>query len=59
MTEEAAPEHPGGATCVDCVHYKRCALLLGVVDLATMTRCDWSPSRFRLPTYDETKAGAD
>lgn len=36
---------PPGKTCSDCVHFARCARLVGAKE--TWTSCDWSPSRFQ------------
>lgn len=35
-------------TCRDCVHFRRCAALVGVQ--GDEKTCDWAPSRFRLDT---------
>ena len=54
---------PDGKTCKDCVHYApTCSWLLGGYPLlADSTRCDWSPSRFRLlqlsPPEEEARRG--
>jgi hypothetical protein len=37
---------PGGKTCKDCLHYRKCARLVGVGP--NWKSCDWSPSRFKL-----------
>lgn len=36
---------PPDKTCSDCVHFARCARLVGAKE--TWTTCDWSPSRFQ------------
>jgi len=35
---------PGGKTCGDCTHIRRCKAIYGHVE--TDSYCDWSPSRF-------------
>lgn len=44
MSEPDDMDLPRGKTCGDCVHFKRCAFLVGAK--AEYTRCDWSPSLF-------------
>ena len=36
---------PVNVTCGDCTHIRRCTLMFG--HTATVTYCDWSPSRFK------------
>lgn len=36
---------PVNVTCGDCIHIRRCTLMIGYI--ATNTCCDWSPSRFK------------
>ena len=36
---------PVNVTCGDCIHIRRCTLMIGYI--ATNTYCDWSPSRFK------------
>lgn len=43
-TTFASMELPGGATCSDCVHLRRCMALIG--NVAKNTSCDWFPIRF-------------
>lgn len=38
-------ELPDGATCEDCINFKRCTLLINVQP--DSTECDWIPSRFQ------------
>ncbi len=36
---------PVNVTCGDCIHIRRCTLMIGYI--ATDTYCEWSPSRFK------------
>lgn len=45
------PWLPAGKTCVDCIWWLRCSVMLGVTELG-QEYCDWSPSRFQ--TREET-----
>ena len=36
---------PVNVTCGDCIHIRRCTLMIGYI--ATNTYCDWSPSLFK------------
>lgn len=44
---------PGGMTCGDCVHIRRCSMIFGHTE--TDMDCDWSPSRFRAKASQPTK----
>lgn len=35
-----------GLTCLDCLWFVRCSVVLGVAELGQQ-HCDWSPSRFQ------------
>jgi len=40
---------PSGRSCADCTNYHRCRAFIGAKWInEKSTRCDWSPSRFRL-----------
>lgn len=48
---------PEGKTCRDCVHHRRCSMLIG--NISENTSCDWHPSRFVEMAVDHQAANAE
>ncbi|SSW66651.1 hypothetical protein AVE30378_02190 [Achromobacter veterisilvae] len=46
---------PEGKTCGDCVHFRRCNGIYGLI--AADEVCDWTPSRFRLSAAISSEGG--
>ena len=49
---------PEGKTCLDCLWWVRCHVVLGVAELGQQ-HCDWDPGRFQLRNEPVPDSGTE